>query len=76
MEIKIYGSGCAKCVRLAENAEAAARKLGLAYTLTKVTDTGEIVDAGVLRTPALGVDGEIRLSGKVASEEEIEALLR
>lgn len=75
MEIKIYGSGCAKCIKLAENAQAAARKLELDVVITKITDTGEIVDAGVLKTPALGIGDDLKLMGKVASAEEIEALL-
>ena len=75
MEITIYGSGCARCVRLAANAQAAADKLGLDVTITKVTDTGAIIDAGVLKTPALGLDGDVRFMGKVASAEEIERVL-
>lgn len=75
VELKILGSGCAKCVKLAENAEAAAKDLGLPYTLGKVTDRGEIVDAGVMMTPALMIDGKVRSSGKVLSPEQIKALL-
>jgi small redox-active disulfide protein 2 len=75
VDLKILGSGCAKCVKLAENAEAAAKDLGLAYTLGKITDRGEIVDAGVMMTPALMIDGEVRSSGKVLTPEQIKALL-
>lgn len=75
VELKILGSGCAKCVKLAENAEAAARDLGIAYTLGKITDRDEIVDAGVMVTPALMIDGKVRSSGKVLSPEQIKALL-
>ncbi|MGZ9034758.1 MAG: MTH895/ArsE family thioredoxin-like protein, partial [Rhodospirillales bacterium] len=75
VDLKILGSGCAKCVRLAENAEAAAKELGLAYTLGKITDRNEIVDAGVMVTPALMIDGKVKSSGKVLTPEQIKALL-
>ncbi len=58
VKLQILGMGCAKCVKLAQNAEAAAKDLGLAYTLGKITDRGEIVDAGVMMTPALMIDGK------------------
>lgn len=76
MDFKIYGSGCAKCQALAANAEEAAHTMGIAYELEKVTDVNAIIDAGVMRTPALAVDGEIRVEGKVASAQEIAALIR
>jgi len=75
MEIKIFGSGCSKCQRLAANAQAAAESLGLDFTMTKVTDTGDIVDAGVLKTPALGIDDELKVMGRVPSTEELERVL-
>ena len=75
MKLEIYGSGCSKCKTLAANAEAAARALGLTYELDKITDMNAIIDAGVMRTPALGVDGSIVVEGKVAAAEEIQKLL-
>ena len=75
MKLEIYGSGCSKCKTLAANAEAAAQALGLAYELDKITDMNAIIDAGVMRTPALGVDGSIVVEGKVAAAEEIQKLL-
>ncbi|MCB1849170.1 MAG: TM0996/MTH895 family glutaredoxin-like protein [Halieaceae bacterium] len=75
MKLAIYGSGCSKCKTLAANAEAAARALGLTYELDKITDMNAIIDAGVMRTPALGVDGSIVVEGKVAAAEEIQKLL-
>ncbi|MBX3516722.1 MAG: TM0996/MTH895 family glutaredoxin-like protein [Rhodospirillales bacterium] len=75
MELKILGSGCAKCVKLAENTEAAAKEVGLDYTVDKITDRNQIVDAGVMMTPALMVDGKVRSSGKVLTPEQIRALL-
>jgi small redox-active disulfide protein 2 len=70
-EIKVLGPGCAKCTDLAKNAEAAAKAVGVEYTLTKVTDLQQIMAFGVMMTPALVVDGEVKIVGKVASAEEI-----
>jgi len=76
VEIKILGSGCAKCIKLTENAETAAKNLGLDYTIGKITDRAAIIDAGVMMTPALMVDGKIVSSGRVPNPEEIKPLLR
>ena len=75
IKFQIYGSGCAKCVALGQHAEAAAQALGLDYELEKVKDMNAIIDAGVTRTPALAVDGEIKSTGKVLSVEDIKTLL-
>jgi len=75
MKLTVYGSGCAKCQQLSANAEAAARRLGLEFEVEKVTDVNAIIDAGVMRTPALAVDEEIVAEGKVPSSDEIEQLL-
>ena len=75
LDIKIFGSGCAKCIKLAEHAETAAKELGLDYSVEKVTNQNAIIDAGVLITPALMVDGEVRSSGKVLSAEQIKSYL-
>ena len=73
--IQILGTGCPKCQALAENAEAAARELGLEYQLEKVTEIAEIVKFGVIMTPALAVDGQVKVVGKVPSTEQIKAML-
>ncbi|MFO1152719.1 MAG: thioredoxin family protein [Rhodospirillales bacterium] len=75
VDFRILGSGCAKCAKLAENAEAAAKELGLTYSVGKITDRNQIIDAGVMMTPALMIDGKIRSSGKVLTPEQIKALL-
>lgn len=75
MKFQVLGSGCAKCKALGQHAEAAAQALGLEYELEKVTDMNAIIDAGVTRTPALAVNGEIKSTGKVLSVEEIKTLL-
>lgn len=75
MKVKIYGSGCAKCQQLATNAETAARRLGITLELEKVTDMNAIIDAGVMRTPALGIGDDVLVEGKVASSDELMQLL-
>ena len=74
MKIEILGTGCPKCEQLAKNARAAIEELGLEADLSKVTDIVEIADRGVMMTPALAVDGEIKLVGKVATPEELKTL--
>ncbi len=74
-KLQVIGSGCPKCAKLAENVQAAARALGIEYTLEKVTDINEIVKLGVMMTPALAVDGRVVLSGRVPPPEDIEKLL-
>ena len=75
MKIQILGKGCPSCDKLAENAEAAARELGIDDQLEKVTDLKEIMSHGVKLTPGLVVDGEVRSVGKVLSSDEIKGLL-
>ena len=72
---QVLGSGCAKCKTLGQHTEAAAQALGLEYELEKVTDMNAIIDAGVTRTPALAVNGEIKSMGKVLSVDHIKTLL-
>lgn len=75
MKIQILGTGCAKCTKLAELAEQAAREMGLDFEIVKVKDLNEIVAFGVMMTPALAVDGTVKLSGKVPSLDELKKLL-
>ena len=75
-KIQILGPGCSKCMQLAQNTKAAADELGLEYTLEKVTDLQQILDSGVMTTPALIVDGQIKLVGKAANAKRIKELLK
>lgn len=75
MKIQILGSGCPKCKKLASAADAAARAAGVDYTLEKVTDISDIMKFGVMMTPALGIDGEVKSVGKVLSEDQVRQLL-
>ena len=75
MIIQILGTGCPKCEQLTRTAEAAAKELGLAYELEKVSDINDIIAFGVMMTPALAVDGVVKVSGKVPALAEVVALL-
>ena len=74
MKIEILGTGCPKCEGLARNAMTAIEELGLTAEVIKVTDIVEIANRGVMMTPALSVDGDIKLVGKVATVEELKTL--
>lgn len=77
MKIEILGTGCAKCNQLTDNARAAVERLGLEdCAIVKVTDFNEIAKRGVLMTPALAVDGQVKLIGKAGSPDEIAGILR
>lgn len=73
--IKILGTGCAKCKMLAEVTDTAAKILSLDCRIEKVTDIAEIMGYGVMTTPALVVDGEVKVSGRVPSVDEIKRML-
>ena len=75
-KLQILGTGCPKCKKLAENAEAAAKSLGIEYEIEKIADINEIMKFGVMMTPALAVDGEVKIAGKVLSQNEIKSLLQ
>lgn len=73
--IQILGPGCAKCEKLKHNAEEAARLAGTEAIVEKITDIGQITSFGVMMTPALAIDGEVKAMGRVLSSEEIQKLL-
>jgi len=74
-KIQILGTGCPKCKKLAENAETAARDLGGEFEIEKVTEINEIMKFGVMMTPALVIDGQVKAVGKVPSSDEIKSML-
>ena len=74
-KLQVLGTGCPKCKKLAENAEAAAKALGIEYEIEKVTDINEIMKFGVMMTPALAVDGQVKIVGKVPTPSDIEKLI-
>jgi small redox-active disulfide protein 2 len=74
-KLQILGTGCPKCRKLAENAQAAVSEAGLECEIEKVTDINEIMKFGVMMTPALAIDGQVKVVGKVPSPEEIRKML-
>jgi small redox-active disulfide protein 2 len=74
-KIQILGTGCPKCTQLSKNAEIAASELGIEYEIEKVTDIHKIMEFGIMMTPALVVDGEVKVVGKVLSPNEIKKIL-
>jgi small redox-active disulfide protein 2 len=75
MKLEILGTGCAKCRTLEENTRKAADSLGVPYEIVKVSEIAEIVKRGVMMTPALMVDGQVKSMGKVLTPTEISAIL-
>jgi small redox-active disulfide protein 2 len=75
MKIAILGTGCAKCTKLYEAARQAVTDLGISAEVEKVSDIQQIMAYGVMMTPALVVDGEVKVVGKVPSADELKALL-
>jgi small redox-active disulfide protein 2 len=75
MKIEVLGTGCTKCKKLYENVQEALQQSGKEAEVTKVEDIKKIMEYGVMSTPALVVDGEVKISGKLASVGEIKELL-
>lgn len=76
MKIQILGTGCPKCKQLTQHAEKAVKALGLDAEIEKVTQINDIMAYGVMMTPALAVDGNVKSVGKVLSPDEIKGLLQ
>lgn len=75
MQIQILGGGCKKCADLFANAQQAVAQKGVSAELVKISDLQAIMAMGVMTTPALAIDGTVKLSGRVATVDEIAALL-
>jgi small redox-active disulfide protein 2 len=75
IKLQILGTGCPKCQKLSETAEAAAKEMGIDYELEKVKEIDKIMAFGVMTTPALAVNGEVKVFGKVPSIDEVKAML-
>ena len=75
MKIEVLGPGCAKCETLAANVQTAVSELNLDAEIVKITDIMEITSRGVMMTPALIVDGQVKVTGKVPSATELQAML-
>ncbi|MBN2401807.1 MAG: TM0996/MTH895 family glutaredoxin-like protein [Spirochaetes bacterium] len=75
-KIQILGTGCPKCMKLEEVSRKAADELGIEYEMEKVKDINKIMEFGVMMTPALVVDGEVKVVGKVPSTEDIKKYIQ
>jgi small redox-active disulfide protein 2 len=75
MKIQILGPGCAKCTKLTETTVTAAKELGIEYELEKISDVNQIMAFGVMMTPGLVVNGEVKSVGKVPTLEEVKNML-
>ncbi|HPU84754.1 MAG TPA: thioredoxin family protein [Candidatus Latescibacteria bacterium] len=75
-KLQILGTGCPKCKKLTEATEQAARELGIEFEIEKVTDIDKILEFGVMMTPALAVDGVVKVVGKVPTPQEIKGLIQ
>jgi small redox-active disulfide protein 2 len=71
MKIEILGPGCPKCKKLSELTAEAIKELGVSAEITKVTDLNKFIDYGVMLTPALVINGEVKVAGKLPSKEVI-----
>jgi small redox-active disulfide protein 2 len=76
MLIKVLGSGCANCQKLESNVKKAVSEMGLEATVEKVTQMKDILSYGVMKTPAMVVDGQVKFSGRVPTAEEIKNYLK
>ena len=76
MKIQILGTGCPKCNQLYQNAQQAVTEAGVEAELVKVTDLNSIMSFGVMVTPALAIDGQVKTSGKVPSADDIKKMIR
>lgn len=75
MVIKVLGAGCCNCKKLEDNTRKAVELLGIDATIEKVTDIKDIMSYGVMKTPALVVDGKVKIMGRVPSAEDIKQYL-
>lgn len=75
MKIEILGTGCAKCKSLTKNVEKAVAELGIQAEIIKVDSIQEIMNRGVMMTPALYIDGESKMIGRTATVEELKKIL-
>ena len=76
MKIEILGTGCPKCNKLAEVSQKAAEELGITYEISKVKEINKIMDYGVMTTPALVIDGVVKIAGKLPTIEDVKKMMK
>ena len=75
MEIKVLGTGCPKCNKLEDLVNEVLKEKGIEASVEKVTDVGEIAETGIMMTPGLMINGEVKLSGKLPSKEKLSEII-
>jgi small redox-active disulfide protein 2 len=75
MKIEIVGPGCPRCIATEKNVKEAVKQLGIQAEITKVTDVAEFAKKGVMFTPGVIVDGEVKISGKIPTVEEVKKVI-
>jgi small redox-active disulfide protein 2 len=75
MKIEIFGTGCAKCKLLEKRVREAVEEIGGDIEIVKIEDIGEIINRGIMATPALAIDGKIKVAGRVPSKEKIKEMI-
>ena len=76
MKVQVLGTGCPKCKALERNVRGAVEELGIDAEIEKVDNMDDIIDMGVMITPALGIDGDVKSSGKVLTIDEVKGYLQ
>ncbi len=76
MKIAVYGPGCANCQNLEKNAKEAVKEIGIDAEITKIQEIDKILESGIIATPALAIDGEMKSMGRVPSVEEIKKWIK
>lgn len=76
MDVKIVGTGCAKCKKLEETVREVVREMAIDASVGKISDIKEIAETGIMMTPGLIIDGKVKLSGKVPSKEEVTKIIK
>jgi small redox-active disulfide protein 2 len=76
VKIEVFGTGCAKCRRLEKNVGEALAKAGIEAEVIKIEDIDDITDRGIMVTPALAIDGDLKLMGKVPSVDELVGIFK
>ena len=76
MKIEIYGSGCTKCKKTEEIVRQAVKELNIKAEISKIEDLQKIIDKGIMMTPAVAVDGVVKILGRVPSIQDVEKILQ
>ena len=76
MKIEIYGSGCSKCKKTEEIVRQVVNELNIKAEISKIEDLQKIIDKGIMMTPAVAIDGEIKILGRVPTTQDVKKILQ